>query len=116
MLKQLMNVFRSELDQKIRRIEKGMEQIIREHTDEKSWVAHYGSTDIDPKHLVFWVCVQSDAEKERMDGDPSLAQQLREQLATHDYPVDAQSDVYIGFESQETVDRVSGGDWWSHWK
>ena len=34
----------------------------------------------------------------------------------HDYPADAQNNVHIGFESQETVDRESDGNWYLHFK
>ena len=116
MLKHLLNTFRSELEVKIQRIEEGMTRIVRKTASKKSWVAHYGGSDEDPSRLVFWVCVQTDAEKERLAADTALRRKLREQLAQHDYPPDARSGVHIGFESQETVDRVSKGNWWGHWK
>jgi hypothetical protein len=115
MLTRLLNMFRSELNQKLERIEQGMEQVVKVSTSENAWVAYYRSPDIDPSRLVFWVCVQSDAEKERLANDAPLGRQLREQLTKHDYPIEARAKVHIGFESQETVDRTSKGNWFAHW-
>lgn len=83
---------------------------------EKSWVTYYGANDIHPRHLVYWICVESDAEKERLAADTMLYAELRELLTRYNYPAEGRDEVYIGFESRETVDRESGGDWWQHWK
>ncbi len=85
-------------------------------TKEKHWVTHYGANDIHPKHLVYWICVQSDAEKKRLQDDSDLYRKLRSLLADYDYPLVGRNGVHIGFESQETVDREAGGNWWHHWK
>jgi len=37
-------------------------------------------------------------------------------LKKHNYPIYALQFVYIGFESQETVDRESNGNWYHHFK
>lgn len=83
---------------------------------ETFWVTHYGAYDIHPCYLVYWICVKTDAEKRRLEADASLLRALREVLAQHDYPVEGRESVHIGFESQETVDRESRGNWWHHWK
>lgn len=98
------------------RIEKAIESLTASETKEKFWVTHYGANDIHPKHLVYWICVQSDAEKERLQTDSDLYRRLRRLLVEHDYPISGRSEVHIGFESQETVDRESGGNWYHHWK
>jgi hypothetical protein len=41
---------------------------------------------------------------------------LRDVLVQHGYPAAARDHVHIGLESQETVDRDAGGNWWHHWK
>lgn len=83
---------------------------------EKYWVTHYGANHIHPRHLVYWICVQSDAEKKRLQADQELCRSLRSLLHEYRYPIEGRDGVHIGFESQETVDRESAGNWWYHWK
>jgi hypothetical protein len=98
------------------RIEAAMAAIAATESSEKTWVTHYGANDIHPRHLVYWICVQSDIERDRLRADSILATRFRDLLVEHDYPPEGRSGVLIGFESQETVDRESGGHWWHHWK
>lgn len=98
------------------RIEKAMDAMIADVAKEKHSVTHYGANDIHPKHLVYWICVQSDTEKKRLQDDLALYRKLRSLLTEHQYPLEGRNEVHIGFESQETVDRESGGNWWHHWK
>jgi hypothetical protein len=107
---------RDEIKEVTVRIEKAIDVVIRGATREKHWVTHYGANYIHSKHLVYWICVQSDAEKKRLQDDSDLYRRLRSLLAEHKYPIGGRSEVHIGFESQETVDRESGGNWWHHWK
>jgi hypothetical protein len=79
-------------------------------------VIHYGANDIHPRYLVFWICVQSDRERDRLRADTALMERLRHTLLEVDYPPEGRDEVAIGFESQETVDRVSDGNWYYHWK
>lgn len=51
-----------------------------------------------------------------MANNAILNQQLRDLLNKHDYPEQARSNVYIGFDSQEAIDRESGGRPWRHWR
>ena len=83
---------------------------------EEHWVTHYGANDIHPRHLVFWICVESDAERDRLRSDAALMERIRNTLDVVDYPEEGKAGVHFGFESQETVDRESGGNWWHHWK
>ena len=76
----------------------------------------YGAYKIDPKNLVFWICVQSDEEKLRLQSDLNLMKTLRQVLSQFDYPANAADKVHIDFESQETVDRESNGNWFIHFK
>lgn len=91
-------------------------QIIKDEVQEKHWVTHYGANDIHPKHLVYWICVQSDKERDRLTSDKQLTKRLRDTLNVVNYPEEGREFVFIGFESQETVDRESNGNWWHHWK
>ena len=98
------------------RIERAIKDLVARYAQEKFWVTHYGANDIDPKYLVYWICVESDEEKKRLSDDNDLERRLRTLLIEHAYPVSGRDEVHIGFESQQTVDRESGGNWWHHWK
>lgn len=100
----------------IREIEGAIEREVERLASERLWVTHYGAADIDPRHLVYWICVRSDAERDRLASDSDLVARLRELLVIHGYPAAAREHVYIGFEAQETVDRESNGHWWHHRK
>lgn len=93
-----------------------MKKIIKAESSEKSWVTHYGANDIHPRHLVYWLCVNSDAEKSRLESDTELMSRLRDLLVEFDYPAEGREGVHIGFESTETVNRESKGDWRIHWQ
>ena len=97
-------------------IEQAIKDEVGHHTSEKFWVTHYGANDIHPRHLVYWIVVVSDQEKCRLESDSLLIAELRSLLVKHDYPVEGRDGVHIGFESQETVDRESGGNFYHHWK
>jgi hypothetical protein len=104
------------LNRKVRRIERAIRDSVEPTATESIWVTHYGAFDIDPVHLVYWVCVRSDAERDRLAADQELRVRLRSLLTDHGYPAAARDRMHIGFESQETVDRDADGDWWHHWK
>ncbi len=97
-------------------IEGDMRGIVSSYAREPFWVTLYGSFQIHPRYLVYWVCVRTDAERDRLAQDATLMKRLRAALDARNYPIEGRSEVGIGFESQETVDRVSGGNWWLHWK
>jgi hypothetical protein len=97
-------------------IKKEIEKIISTICKEKFDVLWYGAYDIDPKNLVFWICVNSDDEKQRLELNKELIKTLRGLFEKYDYPEKARALVHIGFESQETVERDSNGDWQSYFK
>ncbi len=90
--------------------------IIRSHCNEKFWIDWYGAYDIDPRYLVIWFCVESDKVKANLESNPELVNKIRETLVKCNYPEQAIPFVLIGFESQETVDRESKGNWYDHFK
>ncbi len=97
-------------------IEMAISKFLQPHVNEKYWVTHYGAMEIHPRHLVYWICVQSDLERDRLNKDMVLRVRLRDILDEYEYPLEGRNHVMIGFESQETVDRESNGHWWHHWK
>ncbi|RVU00046.1 hypothetical protein EOD41_13880 [Mucilaginibacter limnophilus] len=104
------------LKQKVLAIEVQIKQLVKQYCTENYWITHYGSFDIHPKHLVYWICVKSDKMKASLEQNTILNEQLRFVLRDNDYPEEGINHVHIGFESQETVDRESDGNWWFHWK
>src|ERR1041385_4110025 len=104
------------LKRKILDIKDEIAEIIKPMCKEKFWINWYGAYDIDPKNLVFWVCVESDKMKTSFESDEKLMKRLRDLLEKYDYPLEARPHVAIGYESQETVDRKSNGDWYVHFK
>ncbi|MFZ2783499.1 MAG: hypothetical protein WAZ36_03810 [Sediminibacterium sp.] len=93
-----------------------IKNIVKCVCEQKFWIDWYGSYDIDPKYLVIWICVESDNIKLGLESNKELVNKLRETLIKNNYPKEAVPFVHIGFESQETVDRESNGDWYKHFK
>ena len=104
------------LKTKVASIVHDIEGEIRLCCDEKFWINHYGEYEIDPKLLTIWICVKTDKAKLNLSSNKELKIRITSLLIKHDYPEQARSSVYVGFESQETVDRESGGDWYLHFK
>lgn len=73
---------------------------------------HFGAVDISPDHLAFWITSATDAERDRLAADTALQDEFRRTLLRAGYPADAVPKVGFAFESQETVERVHGGNWW----
>ncbi len=71
-----------------------------------------GASDIDPKHLAVWITTQTDRQRDALSADESLKARLREILAESSYPQKAIPQVGFAFESEETVQRDHGGNWW----
>lgn len=107
---------KSSIKRKILDIRDDVERIIKLRCKEKFFIDWYGAYDIDPKHLVYWVCIQTDNLKAKLESDRNLNAELRQLLEKHNYPSEARKFVHMGFESQETVDRESGGNWYQHFK
>ncbi|MEI7494560.1 MAG: hypothetical protein WCJ92_08220 [Alphaproteobacteria bacterium] len=99
---------------KILYIQKEIKNLIKPICTEKFWVTYYGSYNIDPKNLVFWICVQSDKMKYNLQNTPNLNAQSKELLTIQDYPEEDRQFVLIGFEFEETVQRKSNGNWYHH--
>ena len=106
----------TKLEQKIYAIETDIQAAVNAVSSEECWVMHYGATDIDPGYLTYKICVQSQAEKSKLQQDQKLRHRLRSLPKKHRYPAGAREKVAISFESQEDIDRESSGNAWHHWR
>ena len=116
-----MSIFRwfyskDSIKRKILDIKVDLKKIVRKKCRERVWVMWHGAYYIDPKHLAYIAIVRSDAMKDKLNSDVELNKAMRELMIKHDYPKEAIPEVYMGFESDETIKRDSGGDYWLHFK
>ncbi|WP_029272583.1 hypothetical protein [Flavobacterium sp. KJJ] len=114
----IFNFFKSKktLEIKVIKIKKDIEAIVSEVCSENFSVLKYGAYEINPKYLVYWICVNTDEVRNKLSNDKILKETLRNVIINAEYPIEAVNDVFVGFESQETVDRESNGDWYLHFK
>jgi len=63
---------KTSMKRKILDIEEDIRSIIQPICKEKFWITWYGAYDIDPKFLVFWVCVESDKTKSKFNSNIKL--------------------------------------------
>jgi hypothetical protein len=75
-------------------------------------VESFGATSIDPRHLCVCINVNRDAERDLLQEDHELIDQFRQALLESGYPAESVQHVGFSFESQETVDRDFGGNWY----
>ena len=72
---------------------------------------HFGATAIDPKYLSVWITTEKDYERDLLKDDPEFEIECRGQLLKCGYPATAVPLVGITMQSQQTVDKNSGGRW-----
>ncbi len=101
---------------KIIRIEHDIKEIVLKRGVGDFWLWRFGVYNINPKHLAIWVCVKDDITKENLKSDIELIPNIKNLFYKHGYPSEAVEEVYVGIESQETVDRQSKGNWYLHLK
>ena len=109
LLRELIRRFIDPLSAKVELIDQDLATSVRSVAHEDVSVVQHGAIGINPRHLVYWICVTTDAEKQRLEKDTALKTRMPSMLAVRDYPQDAHKFVHIRFESQETVDHESGG-------
>jgi hypothetical protein len=51
------------LKETVEAIERALAAVVRSVASEDVWVTYYGAYDIHSRHLGYWVCVKTDAEK-----------------------------------------------------
>lgn len=105
---------RSTIKRKVLDIKSDIMKTIRQYCIEGYYIWYYGNFEMNPGDLVFWICVQSDGMKRRLETNSTLRSELEEILIRNNYPKSARATVHIGVESKETVDRVSNGNWFYH--
>jgi hypothetical protein len=87
----------------IKRILKARGQNFRVHS--------FGATHIDPVHLCICINVDKDYERDDIYNDSELLEQFRKAILKTGYPKDSVSLLNFSVESQQTVDRDFGGNW-----
>jgi len=95
----------------ILRSRRTMRLVLRERGYVDFRVSSFGATSIDPQHLCICINVKSDEVRNRLQEDQALIDQLRQALLTCGYPAECVPLVAFSIESQETVDRDFGGNW-----
>jgi hypothetical protein len=93
----------------LRRAERNVRTIVERYVP-VFYLTHIGATEIDPKHLAFWVFTHSDTERDRLRSTSGLVDELRDAVRRAGYPEAAIPEIGFAFESKETVDRDFGGN------
>ena len=110
------DVNREKLEQIVCATEGFIAQCLKDKGYTDFFILHYGANWIDPKYLVIWICVKTDTERVILNDDVELIAEAKKELVKNGYPAHVMNEIHIGAESQETVDRESGGNWWHHFK
>ena len=95
----------------IKDAERRILELARRHCA-KPAVFSFGAVEIKPVHFAVWVTTPTDRERDRLKTTPGLEDSFRAALLAAGYPAQAVPQVGFAYESQETVDRVHGGNWW----
>jgi hypothetical protein len=75
-------------------------------------VSSYGATELDPRNFTVTIDVRYDRERDEIRRDPLLRDRFRQALVDADYPASAIARVQFDVQSQQTVDRDFGGNWY----
>lgn len=82
----------------------------------KPLVWSFGAYYIDPKYMVFVVGVLTDHEKNLLKNDALFQTEISTLSERFRWPKEARKYVNFNIESDETVQREAGGNWWHHYK
>ncbi len=79
-------------------------------------VFSFGAFYIAPRHLAVVIVTPTDAERDKLTGQEDLIPNFRAIFSRVGYPSEAIPLIAFVFESQETVDRDYGGNWFYRFK
>ena len=102
---------KAELEAKVLEAERVALEAVRE-TIPLASAFHFGAYHIDPQHMAFWIMTETDAERDAVLTEGVADAAFRRALAERGYPRKAIPLITVTAESQETVDRDFGGNWW----
>lgn len=95
------SIFRSRL---------AIRRILKTH-GEKFRVSSFGATRIDPRYLCVCIDVNTDSQRDALRENSELLGRFRASILAAGYPAESVPLVSFSIESQETVDRDWGGNW-----
>lgn len=103
---------RTLLQEARKRAEIAIRALVNEHAPGAD-IFTFGAIDISPSLLAVWIRTRSDVDRDKLGSDAALPHRMRQLLGEAGYPRSALKDVAFAFESDETVTRDYGGNWWA---
>lgn len=102
----------------LRKIRKKILKTVKSYTGEKISLFDYGnvSPDLTSRKHVFCIIVSTDDEKHFLKKNKNLNNMLNHLLCETNAENSGKHKIDFLFESQETIDRESNGNWFEHFK
>jgi hypothetical protein len=75
-------------------------------------VSSMGMSSIDPRYFCILIDVKTDSEKRELLEDTDLRKSIRQAALDAGYPAESVPLIEVSIESQQTVDRDWGGNWY----
>ena len=106
----------SSLERLISNIKGDLRNLLKDYTKEKVNIYDYGITPTNLNNFALCIIVASDAEKQRLFQLSTLNETIWGIFKKRNYPIDAIQNVQIKYESRETIQRESKGNWNYHFR